>query len=306
MRLALLLLPPLFACAPPARDPLPEILAKAAANQSSEPPPPIVRLRMPGAATSNVPLRPLRYRFDMARRSIRVDLKAKGDMRTLRCDVALRPMTIEENGTLRFEFRLDDVRLANDAPMSPRVVAKYEATFAEVEKLFGTEVVTTRGIVEEFGWSVPRNVSLAAYQILVDTSRVLRQLYPTLPEEPVGIGAAWTIEQEQRTTSYRAQHETLWTVAALNDTSVELGAKYTQRAGRQPYGASGGGIALASLQGDGTGTFHVGLEPVTSAASMSLAIVTELDVPRKGEAPKRLAMSTASETRWAPVDWAPR
>lgn len=306
MRLALLFLPLLLACAPRARDPLPQILEEAAANQSTEPPPPIVRLRMPGTATANVPLRPLRYRFDMAPRSLRVDLKAKGEMRTLRCDVVLKPMTIDEEGTLRFEFKLDDVTLANDARMSPGVVAKYEETFAEVKKLFGTELVTTRGVIKEFGWNVPNKVSLAAYQILVDTSRVLRQLYPTLPEEPVGIGARWTIEQEQRTTSYSAQHEAVWTVTDLSDTSVELSVKYTQRAGRQPFGSSKRGVELASLNGQGIGKFHVGLAPVTSAASMSLAIVTALDVPRKDDTPKRLDMSTASETRWAPVEWALR
>lgn len=308
MRPAILLLPLLFACAPPARDPLPEILAEAAANQSAEPPPPIVSLRMPGTETPDVPLRPLRYRFDMTPRSLRVDLKAQGAMRTLRCDVVLKPMKIEADGTLRFEFRLERVELANDdATMAADVVTKYEAgTFTEVKKLFGTELVTTRGIVKEFGWHVPRNVSLAAYQILVDTSRVLRQLYPTLPEEPVGIGAEWTIEQEQRTTSYKAQQETLWTVRGLTDTFVEMSAKYTQRAGRQPFGAKKRGIELASLEGDGAGTFHVGLSPVTSAASMNLAIVTSLEVPQKDDGPKRLAMSTASETRWAPVEWAPR
>lgn len=307
MRLALLLLPFVsLACAPPQRDPLPEILAEAAANQSTEPPPPVVRLRMPGTATASVPLRPLRYRFDMTPRSLRVDLKAKGDMRTLRCDVALKPMSIEEDGTLRFEFKLDDITLANDARMSTGVVAKYEQTFDEVKKLFGTELVTTRGIIKEFGWNVPKNVSLAAYQILVDTSRVLRQLYPTLPEEPVGIGARWTIEQEQRTTSYRAQHETLWTVTGLSDESVDLSAKYTQRAGRQPFGASKRGVELASLDGHGDGTFHVGLAPVTSSAVTTLAIVTALDVPRKDDRPKRLDMSTASETRWAPIEWALR
>ena len=126
--------------------------------------------------------------------------------------------------------------------------------------------------MQEFGWNLPSTISQEARQILVDTSRALRQLYPTLPEEEVRLASARAGTSSRRT-------------------------------GRQELvnaSSNGARVDLAALRGVGEGKVHVAFDPATSTATTNLTMRSKVDVVRKA-ATAKLALKTSSETSWKPL-----
>lgn len=66
--------------------------------------------------------------------------------------------------------------------------------------------------------------------------RVLRQLYPTVPEEEIGLHARWTIEQDNRTPGYTTKTETAFTVTALEPAATDLAMSTTSETSWKPVG----------------------------------------------------------------------
>lgn len=258
--------------------------------------------------SSDGPTRLFRYDFSRAQRSwLRVDIRSAevggaedaASVRLLQCELELLPKRTDRD--LTYEFWLRKARFAPEPGVKPEMARKLDETARRVEGLFGATTVTDRGLQKEFYWSAPRKLPLASHQILVDLSRVLRQLHPPLPPGPVGKGSAWESESEVRGSTYRTTTTTKYTVTALDADGMTLSVKVDQTANAASGNARAERVHLEDSQGAGEGTTRLVLQPLAATTSLRLAMQSRYAVERE-EIPlrARVDMSTMSETTATP------
>jgi hypothetical protein len=286
---------------------LPIALETGATRRPMTPPPAVVRLVDAGRSGAR---RPLAYRFSGARsESLRVDIRTTkassflaSSARTVRLVVHVEPQGTDTAGDYRFHFRIERASLVGDEEMPKDGVQQMEAVLGEVRGRWGSAVISPRGALKELGWSESDGLAMPAHQVLVDLSRLLRQLYPPLPEEEVGVGARWEVTEDVSTEAYEMRSTSRFTLRALGDRSAELDLELEESAARQPLGgtASSGLVQLEKLEGSVVGSVRASFEPPFGRISLQRSMDARILVGRP-RAQRAVPLVTASETTAVPV-----
>jgi len=215
---------------------------------------------------------------------------------------AVEPQGTDTAGDYRFHFRIERASLVGDEEMPKDGVQQMEAVLGEVRGRWGSAVISPRGALKELGWSESDGLAMPAHQVLVDLSRLLRQLYPPLPEEEVGVGARWEVTEDVSTEAYEMRSTSRFTLRALGDRSAELDLELEESAARQPLGgtASSGLVQLEKLEGSVVGSVRASFEPPFGRISLQRSMDARILVGRP-RAQRAVPLVTASETTAVPV-----
>ncbi len=119
--------------------------------------------------------------------------------------------------------------------------------------------------------------------------QLLRQL-PSFPDEPIGLGAVWTVELPVTIAELTLQtHQTLQ-VVELTDTSITVSSQLAMRSDEGPAplpglppGAEG---QLVRFHGSGSGQIRTDLETMASSGDLSFALSLGMEAVVSGQSAK--------------------
>jgi hypothetical protein len=254
-----------------------------------------MRLLEPGAA----PRRVLRYAWRTKQaETLTMDLRTAAsteegatkqpeiELPPVRILVAIDPKGVSSDGDLSFAWHVTSAEVTADPQAPASLAAGMSAEVAEVERLAGTGVVTSRGLSKGVTLDAPPPAHAAANvtgQMVEQVRQTLRDVAAPLPEEAVGAGARWEKLSQLASRDARvAQTETFKLTEATGDAG-SLAYVLAQTAPPQPLvgpGAADAGIPPARIEsmlssGDGTTRFALSrLVPETKFEGTTTMVVS--------------------------------
>lgn len=196
---------------------------------------------------------------------------------------------VDAQGGARYALEVEDAGFDEVAPDAAGVVARLEAGLAAVKGLRGAGAVSARGLAERAELAAPAGVGPEVAQLVAAFRQALAQLAVPLPEEAVGLGARWRVEQRVDQGGLAVTQTATFTLTSLDDAG--LSAEVTVAQAAAPGGAVAGGGELTSFSGGGQGktTLAFGqLVPTMASSTIHTEAAGELG---EGEAAQAMTLS---------------
>jgi hypothetical protein len=167
---------------------------------------------------------------------------------------------------IRYNFVFNKVTLDPSPDTPPQMRAAIETGLRSMEGLSGFSLVDDRGFTKEAEFKVPDNAAANIKQTLDGMKQSLNQLSAPLPEEAVGVGAKWQVEQTVTSNGISLQQTALYELLSLKGDVITLGVVLKQTAAEQNVAAPGlprgTKITLTALDSTGSGEIQLSLEKV--------------------------------------------
>jgi hypothetical protein len=250
---------------------------------------PTVRVLDPGKA----PRRALRYAFKVgAPEWLEMDMKTTMDMALgekpsvhvamptvrLLMKIEAKDKTAGADGSVvRIAFEVERVNVLDDVQMPGSMREQLTKQFAGLVGLRVHTTISARGIASDADFELGSNASESLDQVLENVRTAIRNVFATLPEEDVGVGARWVVTTQQppvagatgRSTTTHELME-LSANAARTNFTAEMAAPPNQPVDgkRLPPGTT---ATLDSMSGKGQGKFTIVLTHLVGEATIQAA-----------------------------------
>lgn len=157
------------------------------------------------------------------------------------------------DGSVRLAWKLDATSVLDDVPLDPKVRATLEATLATLVGMHGEARLSTRGVMSEATFAVPRDAPASVAQLMESMRDALTKLYVPLPVDAVGLGATWEVASSFPMLG--AKVGTTWRdhLTALDATSARWTTTIAMTARDQPITTQGMTGVLHAMTGRGHG-----------------------------------------------------
>ncbi|MEM1414286.1 MAG: hypothetical protein AAGH15_05280 [Myxococcota bacterium] len=159
---------------------------------------------------------------------------------------------VAADGTFRLEFGIESIEVGGDGPLRAAMIEALEP----LTTMQGWSIGDARGRVLGLDFRLAGDVPATAQQSLDSIRDALRQMLPSLPEEPVGVGAEWEVVQPFVTSALTFEQTARFRLLRREGDRVELAVTIAQRAEPQPLQSPqpGMSVRLESFQGGGEAT----------------------------------------------------
>jgi hypothetical protein len=251
----------------------------------SVPSPPVVKVLSTGAE----PRRVLRYTVAGPSKE-RVDMTMQMSLAMTMGDVSLPAPQIpamhmgvnidvtgvNAAGDISFTFGYADFT-AEGAPL-PGEIADM------IKNATGSVTMSNRGIVKAMAFDAGASSNPMLKQLM--SSAGIEKLSAPLPEEPLGVGARWEVEQALNIGGVTTTQKTIYELVSLDAASATMKLTLTQGAAGQkltlPQMPPGADVSLISMDGTGSGTMVLkgGIFPL---GDMDIRTKMVMDVSAEGE-----------------------
>jgi hypothetical protein len=199
------------------------------------------------------PRRPLRYVWRPAQREqLTMDLRTTATtneageraagipLPPVRIVLAIDPVSVSDDGDLRYRWRVTSTEVGGDAGTAASLVEGMRSEVDGVRALAGSAVVTSRGLTREVAIESGATADGAASGQMVDqVLQTLRDIAAPFPEEDVGVGARWQKLSEVSSSEARVTQTETFTLKELGPTQGALDNVLAQTAPPQPLHAPG-------------------------------------------------------------------
>jgi hypothetical protein len=289
--------------------------------QSVTPPPgypaigaqPIVTLQSTGAE----PRRALRYVFTKGQQenmSLDTSMGMTMDMAGMSMPAIQLPTMhmvakasvtdVSPTGDASLAISFTDVSLVNDPNADPTLAGMLQAGLADVKSLASTSVVSTRGFIKESKMDLSHLTNPQMAQMVGAMSSSMNSMAMPMPEEPVGVGAKWTVRQALPSSGLSVFQDVQVEITAVDAQSCTLAIKTSQIAPPQPVQNPGlpAGVqaTLDHFEGSGSGTMAVHFSSIVPTSSMTAKNSTTMSVDA-GTGAQQIGVNLTVVTKVAPV-----
>jgi hypothetical protein len=194
-------------------------------------------------------------------------------MPTIRTSVSVVEPFVNGDGNLRIGFRMDGmVMVDNGTPVDPMMREQLDAAFSQMDGFSRIMVIDDCGNLVSSDFDL-ESVAPALRQQLESAIHAMQQSVIPLPEEPVGVGAHWTVDMPLSINGMSLAQTTSYEVTEFGEGYVVISSTITQSAVQQLITLSdmpGASVELMSYTGSGTGLATVRLDRVMADGTMSL------------------------------------
>jgi hypothetical protein len=187
----------------------------------------------------------------------------------LRLHIASKPSASQA----RYTFALEAVDVEDAPGVRPEVLESMRQHFREVTGMTGSAHVDTRGFNWDARMDLPRDMTPAIQQMMDSASQSMDQVSAPLPEEPVGQGARWELQQTIEQNGVTLQQTTRFELIELDGTRGILATTIAQHADRQPMTVSGvpaGTAEMLSLDSAGSGRIYFDLDRLVPRSTLDM------------------------------------
>ncbi len=200
-------------------------------------------------------------------------------------DLDVEVLEIEADGDIRYRFTIADTSVGSGDDIGADVAAAMSAAMQPLEGTSGEVTVSPTGV----GRDATLTPSAGADpQMVADMRKSMANASAPLPEEPVGVGARWTLTTDMNEGGLQLQQVATYELVELTDTAITLRIDLNQSADAQAFAPDGmppGATAnLKSMASKGTGTSVLQFDRVMPAsADMSLHTDMAVDLQAEGQ-----------------------
>ena len=251
--------------------------ASAAANKPA--PPPKVTLIEAGAE----PRRELRFDVDegtkhAAEMTMRMTMtQSMGaaamppqKMPAMVMTVETTAVDVQDSGDIAFDFAYTKAQVLEEEGVMPMMISMMKEVMNSVAGLSGSGVMSDRGMNRSLKLNEQDNMDPMLRQQTENIQQSMQQMSAPLPEEPVGVGAKWSVETPINQNGLSITQIATYTLRKIDGDVADLDVELKQTAAAQDVEAPGmpkGAVKLTSLSSSGTGTATVALNRLVPMSS---------------------------------------
>jgi hypothetical protein len=258
------------------------LLASACCQESQEKRPAPARFELDLLDDGREPRRPLRYPKEppppqKMSLQLRVAMKMEVPgspippvaMPGLRLLLDLTAASIEDG--VRYDFTVTDADLTGADAAHPSLVAGMRKGVTALVGTAGSLSVDRRGFQRGLTMGVPDGLGQELTQFLNSAKLAIGQMAVPLPEEAIGVGAKWQIEETIAQGGISVRQKTYYELLAIDGPRLQIRTQTVQSAEQQkasiPGLPSGVSAKVMSLRGAGAGESEVDLRRLVPSSS---------------------------------------
>ncbi|RME26811.1 MAG: hypothetical protein D6798_05905 [Deltaproteobacteria bacterium] len=164
-------------------------------------------------------------------------------------DLDLEVLEIEADGDIRYRFTIADTGVGAGDDVGTDVVTAMSAAMQPLEGTSGEVTVSPTGVSRDATLTPSAG---ADPQMVADMRKSMANASAPLPEEPVGVGARWTLTSDMNEGGLQFQQVASYELVELTDTTITLRVDVQQSAEPQAFAPDGlppGATAVLSHMG---------------------------------------------------------
>ncbi len=208
-------------------------------------------------------------------------------MPTIRMHMKFRNREVKTNGSVVYDFVLDDVDVLPEEDAMPQVVSSLKSALADMRGMNGFAEVDTRGITRAGDIRMPSNTNPQMSQMVDSMRQQMNQISIPLPEEPVGTGAIWTATTQLNSGGIRVNNVYRYELTSLEDSRMAMKVSLVQTAGEQmiqnPQLPPGTEVKLLELTGKGNGTMTMNLSRMVPTSELKSESSFKMEIKSGGQ-----------------------
>ena len=169
----------------------------------------------------------------------------------------------DRDDEVRYDFTVTDADLTDAEAAHPSLVAAMRKGLSSLVGATGSLSVDPRGIQRELSIGLPSGLGQELTQFMNSAKLAIGQMAVPLPEEPIGVGAKWQVEETIGQDGIQVRQKTYYELLAIDGPRVQIRSQVVQSAEQQraslPGLPSGVTAKVVSLRGAGAGETEVDL-----------------------------------------------
>ena len=182
-------------------------------------------------------------------------------------------------------WSMGDVDVVRSPEMPEALYDQIAATMASLGEMTGVVVFDGRGRIERSETSAGPGTPPVVRDMMASLERSFENIIIVFPEEPIGVGAAWEIEQrvdEPIAMTQTVRHR----LVGIEDRDLVIETTVHQEAGPQQMATGDGGPTLdvEGMKGRGGGEMRVRLDRVVGVSEAQVAVTMRGSIDANGEA----------------------
>lgn len=159
---------------------------------------------------------------------------------SVRVVVAIDPQTVSDDGALAYDWRVASASVTGDDRTVPQVADGMRAEVVAVEHLFGSGVVSSRGLGQALSVDPEQAADeVTSRPIALQVLETLWNVAAPFPDEEVGLGARWQRVSELAAKSARATQTDVFALVSLERSRGTLDDALSQTAPEQALSVPG-------------------------------------------------------------------
>jgi hypothetical protein len=208
-------------------------------------------------------------------------------------------VTGKKQGELsRYELTVTNADLTGADAAHPPIVTEMREGLSSLIGATGVVAIDERGLERERSLGLPEGLSGELAQFMRSTELALGELALPLPDEPVGVGAKWQVEQTITVDGVHVQQKTHYELLAADGPRLQLRSQIVQSAEAQEASLPGlpsrVSAEMLSLRGAGSGQVEVDLRrlvPTSASAEVEASISFAI---QQGQSQRVMSLTSTS------------
>ena len=169
----------------------------------------------------------------------------------------------ERDEQVLYEFTITDADLTGVEAAHPSLVAAMRKGVASLVGATGSVTVDPRGFQRDLSMGLPSGIGQELTQFMNSAKLAIGQMAIPLPEEAIGVGAKWQVEETIAQDGIQVRQKTYYELYAIDGPRVQIRTQTVQSAEQQraalPGLPSGVSAKVVSLRGAGAGETEIDL-----------------------------------------------
>ncbi len=192
---------------------------------------------------------------------------------------------VMDNGDSKWNMTVLSADVVDDPSVNPMVASAARDGLKGITDFTGWAVIDNRGFVKDADIAIPASADPQLRQMMESTRQSLDQLTAPLPEEAVGVGAKWTVEQTITQQGMTIQQTANYTVTSIEGDVIKADVALVQRADKQSIAVPGmpPGVKAELLQFDTKGGGNTVIDltkvvPPSGEVNANMTMKTRIDM----------------------------
>jgi len=202
---------------------------------------------------------------------------------TQRMEMTVAVERVTEDDKLQCRFEMTAVDLVEDPDAPSSMAGQMREMLKTMVGLGGTYTQSRRGQVTDVAIEYPEGINPMVRQSMGNMEQVMGQSAAPLPQEPVGVGAVWSVEQTMDTLAFSFDQKATYTVIALTENGATLSVAVEQSAEPQDMNIQGASMRLTEFQGRGEGEMTIDFGNVVPHVRTSVTSINQIETVANGQ-----------------------
>lgn len=197
---------------------------------------------------------------------------------------------VHSNGDIDYSFVYTEMELEDTPGVNPQIAAAMKDSLDQIVGIAGSGTATNRGFTRRAEINVPDGAPAVIKQTMDGMKESLSRISSPVPEEPIGEGAQWKLNQVITANGMTLKQTSAHTVTELTEDGFAMEVTLNQTADPQDVklpAIPGASMRLVKLSTTGSGSSRIqesGVLPLQSKISMVSEATMEIPVQDQKQA----------------------